>query len=318
MDHTIATTITSEKVYGELVTAGSPIFYKGEVLGYLCVDISMQDIRAREQEHVFATVLLMSTLVVFSLVVSLMYFTRNVIKPVALLSNTAKNYSSKENGMVHHAFEALSVPNHDEISDLLTSMKQMEADMNAQVSALTDAKVVIRETEEKASTLEALAVKDSLTGIGNRRAYEEEARKVNVEIAEGLREFGIAMIDLNYLKVINDTYGHERGDIAIKMLSTVTCDVFKRSRVFRVGGDEFVVLLKTGDYLSVEKRIKEFDERILSLYEDELRKPWERISAAIGYAIFDENTDKTVDDVFQKADKAMYDRKAAMKAERNR
>ncbi|MBR1440117.1 MAG: GGDEF domain-containing protein, partial [Lachnospiraceae bacterium] len=74
---------------------------------------------------------------------------------------------------------------------------------------------------------------------------------------------------------------------------------------------------KTGDYLSVEKRVREFDERILSLYEDELRKPWERISAAIGYAIFDENTDKTVDDVFQKADKAMYDRKAAMKAARN-
>jgi diguanylate cyclase (GGDEF)-like protein len=209
------------------------------------------------------------------------------------------------------------VTNLDEISVLLTSMKKMEADMNAQVTALFDAKVVIKETEEKASTMEALAVKDSLTGIGNRRAYEEEARKVNVEIAEGLREFGIAMIDLNYLKIINDTYGHERGDIAIKMLSSVTCDVFKRSRVFRVGGDEFVVLLKTGDYLSVEKRIKEFDERILSLREDELRKPWERISAAIGYAIFNENTDKTVDDVFQKADKAMYDRKAAMKAERN-
>ncbi len=318
VDGTLPTTITNEEIYGALVTAGSPIKYKGEIIAYLCVDISMEDIKAREQEHVFTIALIMIALAAFVLMVLLLYFTRTVVKPIALLSDTAKNYSSEENGMVHHSFEALSVANHDEISDLLTSMKKMEADMNAQVTALVDAKVVIKETEAKASTMEALAIKDSLTGIGNRRAYEEEAGKVNVEIADGLREFGIAMIDLNYLKVINDTYGHERGDIAIKMLSSVTCDVFKRSRVFRVGGDEFVVLLKTGDYLSVEKRVREFDERILSLYEDELRKPWERISAAIGYAIFDENTDKTVDDVFQKADKAMYDRKAAMKAGRNR
>ncbi len=318
VDGTLPTTLTNEKVYGALVTAGSPIKYKGETIAYLCVDISMNDIKAREQEHVFTTALLMVALAAFVLVVSLLYFTRTVVKPVALLSYTAKNYSNEENGMVHHSFEALSVTNHDEISDLLTSMKKMEADMNAQVTALLDAKVVIKETEEKASTLEALATKDSLTGIGNRRSYEEEAKKLNAEVEGGFRTFGIAMIDLNYLKVLNDTYGHESGDLAIKMLSNVTCDVFKRSKVFRVGGDEFVVLLKNKDYVSAEARIKEFNERISSLQEDEWREPWEKISAALGYAAFDEKIDKTVDDVFQRADKAMYDRKAAMKAERNR
>lgn len=49
---------------------------------------------------------------------------------------------------------------------------------------------------------------------------------------------------------------------------------------------------------------------------DRTLNPWEQISAAIGYAKFDKTVDKTVDDVFKKADKAMYDRKVAMKAER--
>ncbi len=318
VDNTLPTTITNVEVYGQLVTAGYPIEYNGEVIGYLCVDISMSEIKAKEQDYVFMTAVVMLVFAVLVLIMFLLYVSLYVVKPIALLSDTAKNYCSEKSDMVHHAFEALSVDNHDEISELLTSMKQMEADMNSQITALMDTKVVLRETEEKATTMEALAVKDTLTGIGNRRAYEEEAGKLNEDIAYGFCEFGIAMIDLNYLKVINDTYGHERGDLAIKMLSSVTCDVFKRSKVFRVGGDEFVVLLRNKDFVHVEERINEFNERILALQKDDQREPWEKISAAIGFASFEVSTDRTVEDVFQKADKAMYDRKAAMKAERDR
>ena len=312
----IPATITNSEVYGPLVTAGYPVMQKGEIIAYLCVDISMQEIEAKGRSYVFLTAVCILVLAILILTISLSYVGKYLIRPIEQLTATAKNYCSEQNGMVHHAFEALSVVNHDEISQLLTSMKQMEADMNAQVTALMDTRVVLKETEEKANTLETLAVKDPLTGIGNRRAYEEEARKLNVEIADGLSDFGIAMIDLNYLKVINDTYGHEKGDVAIKILSDLTCDVFKRSQVFRVGGDEFVVLLKSKDFVNIEDRIREFNDRILGLQEDELRRPWEKISAAIGFSAFDAATDRTVDDAFERADKAMYDRKAAMKAER--
>ena len=173
-----------------------------------------------------------------------------------------------------------------------------------------------KETEEKAITMEALAVKDSLTGVWNGLAYEDAVKKLNAEIREGFTEFGIAMIDLNDLKKINDTYGHQNGNIAIKSLCSVICDVFKRSRVFRIGGDEFAVILKKKDFKNIEQRMADFNEQLESLQKNKALQPWEKVSAAIGYAKFDEDTDVYVDDVFKKADYAMYARKASMKVRR--
>ena len=55
-------------------------------------------------------------------------------------------------------------------------------------------------------------------------------------------------IDLNNLKTINDTYGHDKGNIAIMKLANMICEVFSKSPVFRIGGDEFAVILFKKDY----------------------------------------------------------------------
>ena len=315
--YSIPTTITNENVYGWLVSAGSPIMADGKVIAYLCVDISMNEIKAKALWYVLIASAVMVIITVVLLVVSLWQVSRNVVGPVVLLSNTAKNYCSESTEVVHHAFEKLEIKNNDEISQLLMSMKQMEEDMNANINALMDAKVAIRETEKKANTMEELAVKDTLTGVWNRRAYEGEIRMLEEELSDGLTEFGIAMIDLNFLKKINDTYGHENGNITIKKLSSLICDTFKRSQVFRIGGDEFVVILKNKDYKKIDKRIENFNYQLWLISEDSSLQPWEKISAAIGYALFDKDLDKTVQDVFKRADKAMYERKEAMKATRD-
>lgn len=312
----IPTTITNEERYGWLVTAAYPVMLDDEVVAFLCVDISMNEIKANERDYVFMTGIAMALFTLVVLVFSLIYLNRNIFGPVALLKDTAKNYCSESGEIIHHEFEKLSVRNNDEISDLLLSMKQMEADMNANITALMDTKVALKATEEKASTMEALAVKDTLTGIWNRLAYEDEIKKLNKDIREGFTEFGIAMIDLNDLKKINDTYGHENGNVAIRGLSSIICDVFKRSRVFRIGGDEFVVILKKKDFKNVDKRMEDFNDRLVKIASDSLLMPWEKVSAAIGYAMFDDDEDVTAEDVFKKADKAMYERKAAMKAGR--
>lgn len=312
----IPATITNVKRYGWLVSAGYPVIADGKVVSYLCVDISMNDINDVESKYTYATVatIIFSTLLI--LVFFLIYINRNIFNPVALLSHTAKNYCAENGDMVHHNFEKLTVRNNDEISDLLLSMKQMEEDMNASITALISTKEALKETEEKAITMEALAVKDSLTGVWNGLAYEDAVRKLNAEIREGFTEFGIAMIDLNDLKKINDTYGHQNGNVAIKALCSVICDVFKRSRVFRIGGDEFVVILKKKDFKNIEQRMADFNEQLESLQKNKALLPWEKVSAAIGYAKFDEDTDAYVDDVFKKADYAMYARKASMKVSR--
>ena len=132
----------------------------------------------------------------------------------------------------------------------------------------------------------------------------------------GLTEFGFAMIDLNNLKIINDTYGHEKGNVAIIRLCRLVCEIFDHSPVFRVGGDEFVVVLMGHDYSVVDELVAEFYKRLAQYEADESLEPWEKISAAVGYAKFNRSCDTCVEDVFKKADKAMYAKKIAMKAQR--
>ncbi len=315
-DPVIHAKVTNEEVYGWLVTSGFPVMNNGKVIAHLFVDIDMNDIKAKEQSYVVTATLIMIGLTIILLIFSLLYFNRSVIKPVTMLSETAKNYCSENNDVIHHAFEELHFKTNDEISDLLSSMKQMETDMNSNITSLLDTKVALRETEEKANNMQELAVKDALTGIRNKMAYDHEVRKLEADLADGFNEFGLAMIDLNYLKRTNDTYGHEKGNISIRRLCMLVCEVFEHSPVFRIGGDEFVVVLKNRDYRNVDNLVAEFNARLEQLQNDDTLNPWEQISAAIGYYKFDKTVDKTVDDVFKKADKAMYDRKVAMKAER--
>lgn len=312
----VPATITNEDVYGWLVTAGYPIIYEGKVLGCMSVDISMNDIKAKERDYVVTITLVIIILTLLIIGLSLWYVNKNIIKPVAMLSDTAKNYCSESTDMVHHAFEKLQIATHDEISQLLSSMKQMETDMNTNITSLVDTKVALKETEEKASNLQALSEKDALTGIRNKRAYDCEVQKLETDLADGFNEFGLAMIDLNFLKRTNDTYGHEKGNISIRKLCVLVCEVFEHSPVFRIGGDEFIVVLKNRDYRGVDRLIEDFNNHLNALQNDDTLQPWEKISAAIGYARFDKTVDKTVEDVFKRADKAMYDRKTAMKAER--
>lgn len=312
----VPATITNEDVYGWLVTAGYPIVYNGEVLGAMCVDVSMNDIKDKERSYVVSTTIAMVLLALAMIILALLYVSMNIIRPVTLLSNTAKNYCSENNDVVHHAFEKLQVNTHDEIQELLSSMKQMESDMNANINTLVDTKVALKETEDKANTLQALAVKDSLTGIRNKTAYDHEVGKIEEDLADGFNEFGLAMVDLNFLKRTNDTYGHEKGNISIRRLCMLVCEIFEHSPVFRIGGDEFIVILKNRDYRNVDSLIADFNKHLEDVQKDDTLQPWEQISAAIGYAKFDKKIDSTVDDVFKRADKAMYERKVAMKAER--
>lgn len=312
----LTVTITNEAAYGWLVTAGYPVKCDGEIVAHLFVDISMNDIKAKENRYVTFITLVMIGLTLLLLCLALWYVTRNVIRPVAMLSDTAKNYCSENNDVEHHAFEKLQIDTHDEISELLSSMKQMEADMNSNINTLIDTKVALKETEEKASSLQALAVRDSLTGIRNKTAYDYEVTKLEADLADGFNEFGLAMIDLNFLKKTNDTYGHEKGNISIRRLCMLVCEIFEHSPVFRIGGDEFIVVLKNRDYRNVDSLIDDFNKHLDDVQHDDTLKPWEQISAAIGYAKFDKTEDKTVEDVFKKADKAMYARKVAMKGER--
>ena len=124
------------------------------------------------------------------------------------------------------------------------------------------------------------------------------------------------MVDVNYLKRVNDTYGHERGNIYLMNAVKLISSVFGAENVFRIGGDEFVVILE-GDKVSLSKYfVKQFKAEMERKNSNQSLEAWEKVSAAVGVSIYNSAKDKTADEVFKRADKEMYDNKLAMKAAR--
>jgi len=103
-------------------------------------------------------------------------------------------------------------------------------------------------TESQRRQLETLASRDPLTGVGNRRALERELAAALAQ-HQGVRQpVGLAVLDLDHFKRVNDEHGHETGDqVLVSFVNLVQGCLRKRDRVFRTGGEEFVVLLPATD-----------------------------------------------------------------------
>ncbi|MBQ7581810.1 MAG: GGDEF domain-containing protein [Lachnospiraceae bacterium] len=166
--------------------------------------------------------------------------------------------------------------------------------------------------------MKKLANRDALTGIRNKTAFDAEIERVKEGIAKGNTKVGLAMIDLNFLKRINDTYGHDKGNAAIMNLCRITCNIFTHSPVYRIGGDEFVVILRDNDYEHFDELLDTFNKELEALAADPSLEPWERVSAAMGAAFYDETIDEDIDSLLKRADGIMYERKKEMKAQRAR
>ncbi len=153
-----------------------------------------------------------------------------------------------------------------------------------------------------------LAYTDPLTGIKNKRAFMEDQLDIEEGLASGrLAEFGIVVFDLNGLKVVNDTKGHDAGDTYIKNSCKLICETFKHSPVYRIGGDEFVAFLEGDDFQNRETIITAFD----NLMVENLTK--NDVVISCGYDTYKIGVNDTFTKVFERADSKMYERKRQLK-----
>ena len=169
---------------------------------------------------------------------------------------------------------------------------------------------LLRELEQKQELGSArrLAYTDPLTGVKSKRAYLEAIERIDKGVSDGsIDEFEVIVFDLNGLKTVNDTLGHEEGDRYIKEGSAIICGTFCHSPVFRIGGDEFVVILEGTDYLKRDILIAEFEE----LIEENQRSG--KVVVSSGMDEFDLSCDTSFSSVFERADKKMYERKCYLK-----
>ncbi|MCR5604446.1 MAG: diguanylate cyclase [Lachnospiraceae bacterium] len=165
------------------------------------------------------------------------------------------------------------------------------------------------------NTEKELARRDELTGTKNKTAYTELEKSVQANMDNGMDylTFAIVVCDANNLKQINDNVGHVAGDEYIRESAKLLCDIFDHSPVFRVGGDEFVVFLRGGDYAIRD----ELMERLRSQVRANQMNESGPVLAA-GMAVYTPETDSLVSEIFDRADRAMYEDKQSLKEEAER
>ncbi len=172
----------------------------------------------------------------------------------------------------------------------------------------------VREREEQKRTLqsaERMARLDELTGIRNKNAFVEYTKSIEKRIrsAEKDLQVGVVMCDVNDLKLLNDTRGHSFGDEALQRACRMICEVFRNSQVYRIGGDEFAVVLTGADF-----GIRE--ELLENLRRESAANGRTRSGPVVasGLAVFDASKDARFSDVVKRADKEMYKNKKKLKS----
>ena len=193
----------------------------------------------------------------------------------------------------------------------LKAAKVQEKEGERLVFGINDIDSQVRQEEDYVKNLAKAKIEaniDALTGVKNRHAYLMAEERLNVQIKDHKDlEFAVVILDVNDLKKINDTEGHNTGDQYIKDACRIICEIFKHSPVFRVGGDEFVVITQGSDYNCI-------DELINRVYEHNM-KAKENGGIVIACGMAKHQDESIVAPVFERADQNMYDNKYDLKSD---
>ena len=160
-------------------------------------------------------------------------------------------------------------------------------------------------------TIEHLSMVDQLTGIPNRRNFDN---RLHAEWGRSIREkvaISLMIMDVDFFKNYNDTYGHQQGDVALRAVADIMKDSLKRASDFaaRWGGEEFVVLLPNtdaGGSVEIAEKIR------MNIEAAEIRRsdgPNTKITVSIGVNAFTPMLTSSLDEFISRADKALYDAK---------
>lgn len=191
----------------------------------------------------------------------------------------------------------------DELQTARSELQELNALLDSRVRERTQA------LEEANRQLESLSTTDALTGINNRRHFNEELKR---EIARSIRynsPLSLLMLDIDFFKKINDTYGHLFGDEVLKAIGQILRNSLRKHDICaRYGGEEFVVLLpETGPreaFVAAEKI-----RTIVAGKQIAFEQAIASVTISIGIAQFDASMTEDENKLIDAADKALYQAK---------
>jgi len=296
---------------GYLLSFAKPILDEdGNYLASACVDFSMEEMHKQNIRFI----LWLSGLLILAgggilAVFTVLVLKRTITQPLLSISNTVSNFkhdTEEDRNDNLAALENLAISSNNEIGVLYEAIVEAEKESLYYMSNLQKAEDEIHSKDEKINELGNMALRDSMTNVGNKTAYTN-----SISALSDNEDYGIVLMDANNLKMINDNYGHEAGDTYIQGCCKILCDTFCHSPVFRIGGDEFAVILKGRDFRNRESLMKQITETFDRIWTEKENDPTHRFSCAVGMA--DSTTCHTPRETIKTADDIMYANKRAFK-----
>lgn len=234
--------------------------------------------------QIVISVILIATLAVCVTIL----ITRRMVRPLKELNTAAKKIAE---------------------GDLSITLTQQTKD---EVGALSDSfQMTVDHLRKYINYINSLAYRDALTGVKNKAAYQDAERRLEEQMRQGRPEFAVVVLDINDLKFVNDTFGHDFGDMLIIDACKIICKSFTHSAVYRIGGDEFAVILEGSDYANYWELLENFQSAVEEYNKNSHQNSY--LSIAKGIALYNSETDLVFSNVFKRADDAMYQNKADMK-----
>lgn len=167
---------------------------------------------------------------------------------------------------------------------------------------------VIKKINFMYSRTRYLSLTDTLTGLSNRRHFDNSIEREFLRSKRYGGDLSLAIIDIDFFKKINDTYGHLCGDYVLKEVAYLIMENFRKTdMVFRYGGEEFVVIL-TETSLAQSEIPMERLRKTIENYEFKYEKNSIKVTISIGVS---SNKYETVKDFIETADKALYEAKTS-------
>ena len=281
------------------------LFIVWSILGFLYFRSTLR----RDREHRFGkSVIVWVVLLALVLFIALIWMRQSMISSNRhMMDNIREYYTAGVVNETRMADERFIAAQMAELEKANTQTMLMATGMFifALIIMLSNYSFMNRQNREA----EKIAYTDAMTGVKSKYAYLSTEQEVNDQVKRGkLDEFAVVVCDVNGLKFINDNYGHKAGDDYIRAACAMICELFNHSPVFRIGGDEFVALLRGRDYENRADIMAELHRLSQSHIETD------EVVVSAGISEFDPAADKDMHDVFARADSLMYEDKKALKA----
>ena len=196
----------------------------------------------------------------------------------------------------------------------LDHSKQHKEGSKDEIEKLSDTfEIMAKSLKHYFDHFHSLAYTDNMTGLNNKAAFQMTQDVIESEVKMGRASFTIIVMDVNNLKTINDSIGHEKGDMLLKHCAQCMRKIFVGFPLYRIGGDEFCSIINNS--IEPDLLIARLQEAAAEMSAQDFDTFKVSYQIAAGSAVYDRGTDTSFHDVFNRADQAMYENKKKIKGE---